>query len=185
MRFMPSSSTNSRVYLRPHQIKEMEMEQPETSLVWHDIDAHFVLRLFYALDGSMAAAMVVAETLKYHRHANSFDSFCGKSVDDLVNVLKPASFSKRTLHRAFQDLVAMGVLELKPVVRNTVRKYKIVPQTLMSLIQPIDASYPGLTPSLSKAGLGTLADAKGKDASSKSKLEAEKSKHGNGGKDAN
>ena len=160
------------------------MEQPETSLIWHDIDAHFVLRLFYALDGSMAAAMVVAETLKYHRHANSFDSFCSKSVDELVNVLKPASFSKMTLHRAFQDLIALGVLEIKPVVRNTARKYKIEPQVLMALIQPVDDSYPGLTPSLSKAGLGTLADAKGKDASAKSRMEAVKSKLGNGGHDA-
>lgn len=161
------------------------MEQPETSLIWHDIDAQFILRLFYAFDGSMAAAMVVAETLKFHRHANSFDSFCGKSVDELVNVFKPASFSKRTLHRAFQDLIAMGVLELKPVVRNTARKYRIVPQALMTLVQPIDDSYPGLTPSLSQAGLGSIATAKAKDASAKARTEAVKPKLGNGGQDGN
>jgi hypothetical protein len=134
----------------------MEQETPQKALLWHDIDALLTMRIFYAVDCSMEAATLVTNALAFHQRKRGFDDFMESSIDKILKTLPAGLFSQRSLHRAFGDLVEMGVFETKPVVRNTAKQFRLVPERLMELMLAVDSKAPGLTSIPSGAGYGTL-----------------------------
>lgn len=150
----------NKIPLRQAQIQELSRNHPAAALMWHDIDALFVLRLFYALDKSMEAAAIISHILQQHQKNDDFEKWVEVSVDQLIKAFPINLFSRMTLSRTFSDLVDLGVLEVKPVVRNTARQFRVVPERLMELVEKVDASSPGVSTTASKAGWGSINKAK-------------------------
>ena len=142
----------SKIALRPAQLEDLAANHPASALLWYDIDALLTLRLYYALDRSMEAATIVIHVLQFHQKHGDFDGWLELSIDKVLKTLPVNLFTRMTLNRSYNHLLAMGVLEAKPVVRNTARQFRIVPKRLAELLANVDASCPGLTAVVSNAG---------------------------------
>jgi hypothetical protein len=150
----------SKVPLRPVQLDALVKDHPAAALLWLDIDALLTLRMYYAFDCCMEAATIVSYVLAQHQRRGELDGWIELSVDKLLKTIPSNLFARATVHRACQDMVDLGVLETKPVVRNTARKFRVVPDHLIELLANVDANSPGLTAIASNAGLGTINRAK-------------------------
>lgn len=110
-----------------------------------EVNAETVLRVMYACDQSLAHTALLLDLLKFHKSSNSIPSWCTRSIDSSISGYPAGRIPRRVAYRAFEDLVEWGVIETKPVVRNTARCYRLVPSEFMNLLNSVPGTLPGMS----------------------------------------
>jgi hypothetical protein len=107
------------------------------------LDAQFLLKLFYALDQDYAQALIVLESVRFHKELG-FDSWNTLSVDQIISRYPLGTVARQTAYRAFSSLVEQDLFDLKTGVKNTARTFQLNAEKLVNRLNQVPDSMPGL-----------------------------------------
>lgn len=108
-----------------------------------NLDAQFLLKLFYAMDQDYAQALIVYESVRFHKELG-FESWNTLSVDQLINRYPLGTVARKTAYRAFSSLVEQDLFILRSGVKNTARTFQLNAEKLLSRFNQVPDSMPGL-----------------------------------------